>query len=190
VHAPHLADHLHGDHSFDPLLMNLAAVLFQVPLSIGLAASVLVARSVGASDMYESRRAGNRALLFGIAWCLISSLVVWTFRQEVVAYLTSDGQVRAVASAIFWICLVYAGFDGLQSILSFVLRGHRITFVPMLVYGCLLLVVGVGGGASLCFSAEAPAFGRGVPGFWIASSAALIATTIAFAVLSIKKRLW
>jgi multidrug resistance protein, MATE family len=74
-------------------------------------------------------------------------------------------------------------FDGFQACATFILRAHRITTLPMLVYLLCLWGIGLGGGWWLAFvvgAGDGPIASAvaGARGFWTAAGFSLFASSI------------
>lgn len=163
------------------IVANLAAILFMVPLSLGIATSVLVAQALGGGTPESARIAARRGLRLALGVALTVAVLLWMLRAPVVNLYTRDAGVAAMAlSLIGWAALFHL-FDAVQGMSTFILRGYRQTFWPMVIYGVALWALGLGGGAWIAFEATPLGAPRGALGFW---EAATIALGIAAAALS------
>ena len=79
------------------IVSNLIALLFMVPLSIGIATSVLVAQSIGAGDPKVARRAALRGFRVAMLIAIVAAVILWLLRQSIVGLYTNDPAVAAVA---------------------------------------------------------------------------------------------
>ena len=158
------------------LAANLVSVLFMVPLAVGNATSTLVAQRIGAQDTLDARRLGWHGLAIGCGLAALLGSGVFAWREPVLALYTRDAAVVAAAMPLVAWLAVFHVADALQIIAAFVLRAHKIVTVPMLVYVLALWGVGLGGGYVLAFNltGHTPASLQGAPGFWTASTVALL----------------
>ena len=155
------------------IVANLAALLFMLPLSYGIAASVLVARASGAGEPEAALRAAARGWRLATATALVVALALFLLREPVVGLFTHDPQVSATALALIGIGMVFHFFDALQGIASFTLRGYKVAFLPMLIHGLALWAVGLGGGYWLAYHPP-PGWTFGpAAGFWTAAALGL-----------------
>ena len=160
---------------------NVAAVLYMVPLSLGIAVSAHVSFCRGAGDEGQAARLALKgfmaAALMGIA--LATILVI--ARKPLSALYTTSADVRQLAGQLLVWVAAYHVADAMQTLCIFVLRSYRITLMPLLVYGVLLWGLGLGGGYVLAYRGWA-GFGPwySPAPFWGASAAALLLTAIAF----------
>ena len=85
---------------------------------------------------------------------------------------------------IGWV-VVFHVFDAMQGMGTFILRGYRHTFWPMVIYGVALWVMGLGGGYWIALHATLLGPPRGVVGFWEAATVALGIAAVALASLAV-----
>ena len=155
------------------VVANVAAILFMVPLALGIATSVLVAQSLGAGTPRVARAAAVRGFRLSIGIALVAALLVWLLREPLVGLYTIDTAVSAVAlSLIGWAALFHV-FDAIQGVCGFALRGYKNTFWPMVIYGVSLWGVGLTGGYWIALYDTPLGPPRGALGFWEAATVAL-----------------
>ncbi|MEO8297479.1 MAG: MATE family efflux transporter [Burkholderiales bacterium] len=160
---------------------NMVALLFMLPLSLGHAASVLVAQAIGAGRLMDARRLGWHGLELGVVLAAAMGLIVWLASGPLIGLYTPDPQVAMVALGLFGFMTIFHVADAAQTLAAFVLRAWRITTVPMLVYGVAVWGVGLGGGYLLVFSnlAWVPAGWASAQGYWLAALAGYVLTALA-----------
>ena len=154
------------------IVMNLAALAFQIPLALGVATATVTAHAVGAGDLAAARRAGITGIRLGVALAAVVALAQWGLRHRIVAVYTNDAAVAAVALSLIGYVAASHVFDGLQAITAFVLRAYKIVIVPVLIHGLALWGLGVVGGFFVAFQ---PVLGppRGAQGMWMMQAVAL-----------------
>ncbi|HYM48395.1 MAG TPA: MATE family efflux transporter [Burkholderiaceae bacterium] len=166
------------------VVANLAAILFMVPLALGVATSVLVAQSLGAGDPRVARVAALRGFRLAMGIALLAAALVWLLREPIVALYTIDASVSAVALSLFGWAAVFHVFDACQGVCGFALRGYKNTFWPMVIYGVSLWGVGLVGGYWIALTETPLGPPRGALGFWAAATVALAIAAIALAWLA------
>ncbi len=166
------------------IVANLVAILFMVPLSLGIATSVLVAQALGGNAPRVAHGAARRGLRLALGVALGVALAFWLLRGPVVRLYTSDPGVEAMALSLIGLAVLFHVFDAVQGMSTFILRGYRQTFWPMVIYGVALWGFGLGGGAWIAFSATPIGAPRGALGFWEAATAALAVAAAALAWLA------
>ena len=173
------------------IVANLAAILFMVPLSLGIATSVLVAQALGSGTPKSARIAARRGPRLALGTALIRAVLLKLVHVPGVQLNTRDAGVAAMAlSLIGWAALFHV-FDAVQGMSTFILRGYRQTFWPMIIYGVALWALGLGGGAWIAFEATPLGAPRGTPGFWESATIALgiaAAALVALAVAEANRR--
>ncbi len=153
------------------IVANLSALIYMVPLSLGIATMAAVGQAVGAHDGARARVTIRAGLLLSGALSSAVGLLLWLVAEPLVAAYTDDPAVRSVALSLVIYVAVYQFFDALQTIAGHSLRAYRVTFVPMLVQTFCFWGVGLVGGAWLCYRWPTP---LGVAGFWMAAVISLV----------------
>ena len=164
---------------------NVAAILFMMPLSLGIATSVLVAQSLGSGAPRVARSAALRGLRLASTLGLITATLLWSFRDTVVRVYTHDPAVAAMALTLIGWVVVFHVFDAMQGMGTFILRGYRQTFWPMVIYGVALWLMGLGGGYWIALNATPVGPPRGAVGFWEAATFAIGLAAVAVVSLAL-----
>ena len=161
---------------------SLTALLYMVPLSLGIASSARVSHWLGAGDATRARLALRLGL--GLALCLAlmcGAIVAALQRPLASAFAGGEAAVVAAGAALLPWVAVYHLFDALQAVCVFVLRSFGIATASLVVYGVLLWGLGLGGGYILAYI--------GLPGlaplgsaqaFWGMGALALALASMAF----------
>jgi MATE family multidrug resistance protein len=160
---------------------NLAAVLYMVPLAIGIASSARTSYWLGAGEPARARHAVGVGfgLVLGSAVLLASTLLL--VRAPLAALYARSPEVVALAVPLLFWTAVYHLVDGLQALGVFILRCFRITLAPFLIYGVLLWGLGLYGGYRLAYAGLGPWPALQTPAaFWMAGAAALALAALAF----------
>lgn len=160
---------------------NLAAVLYMVPLAIGIASSARTSYWLGADDPARARHAVGVGfgLVLGSAVLLASTLLL--VRAPLAGLYARSPEVVALAVPLLFWTAVYHLVDGLQALGVFILRCFHITLAPFLIYGVLLWGLGLYGGYRLAYQGLGPWPALQTPAaFWMAGAAALALAALAF----------
>ncbi len=146
--------------------LQVTAVLFMVPLGIGMAATVRVGHAFGRKDAAAVRRAGMAAALLGIVLVAALTLAVVLGRYALGrAFFGSGETAAATVELTATLLLVGATFfiaDGLQTIMGGALRGLNDTRMTLLFAAIGYWGVGFPSAWLLAFHA-----GLGAVGVWI-----------------------
>jgi len=156
------------------IALTFSSVTFTFAMGIGNAGSVRVGLAVGARDTPGARRAGLLAFGAGAAFMSCAALTYLLFPGPIVATMTNDPAIAAIAVPLFMVAAVFQVSDGVQGVGAGVLRGagdSRFTFTANVVGHYL---VGLPLALALGFGMH-----RGVLGIWWGLAAGLTAVAAA-----------
>lgn len=172
---------------------NFVTVLYMLPLSIGSAASTLVAHALGAGDTRTAQRIGNIGILLAAGIAAAAGLAVWLGRPAIVRAYTPDPAIIAAALPLYAFIGFYHFFDALQACAAYILRAYKVTLVPTVIYALMLWGVGLGGGYLLGFDllGLTPTLPAGAAGFWLGNTASVLlaAVFLLWYLRSVQKRM-
>ncbi len=136
--------------------IQIAALVFMVPMGIGQAATVRVGIAHGRLDRAAVGRAGWIALIIGTGFAFgAAALLVMAPRLLIGAFLDlgDPANVRTVALAVNFLAVaaLFQLVDAAQAVGAGVLRGVQDTRVPMIFALFGYWVIGIGVGALLAF---------------------------------------
>lgn len=112
------------------VVLNVAALIFMVPLGLATATAVLVGRAYGARDRHGVVRAGLIGFSVTAAFGLAVSLIVWPTAGGIASGYTADPRVIAiVAPALALSCLFFLA-DAVQVVVAQALRARGDVLLP------------------------------------------------------------
>lgn len=112
------------------VVINVAAIVFMVPLGLAVATSVLVGRAYGARDQAGMLQSAGQGFIVTTAALLAVSVGVWLFPDGIAAAYSKDPVVMAgIASAMILSSLFFLT-DGLQVVGAQSLRARSDIVVP------------------------------------------------------------
>ena len=160
---------------------SIAALLFMLPLALGIATSARTGYWLGARQPARARHAAGQGVVLALVMALFCALLLWTLRHPLAQAFSKDEQVAAAAGGwLAWVAVYHLG-DALQGVCLFVLRCYRITLAPLLIYATLLWGVGLYGGYTLAYQGLGPWAARhSVDAFWIMSTVAVSCVSVLF----------
>ena len=158
--------------------IQIAALVFMVPMGIGQAATVRVGIAYGRADWAGVGRAGWLALGIGTGFaCCAAALLILAPRLLVSAFLDlsdpANARTAALAVSFLAVAALFQLADAAQAVGAGVLRGVQDTRVPMIFALIGYWVVGIGVGTLLAF----PGGMAGV-GIWLGLASGLSAAAL------------
>ena len=160
------------------IALNVASLVFMVPLGVASAGAVLVGQAVGRRDAFGAARAGWTALGCMAAFMAAVAVVFVTLPEWLVAPFTTDPPVVLLSASLLLIAAIFQLFDGLQVVATGVLRGLGDTRTPMALNLLGHWGLGLPVGYALCFRR-----GWGVRGLWVGLSVGLISVGLILVVV-------
>lgn len=163
---------------------SMAAVLYMVPLSLGIATSARAGYWMGAGEPARARTAAWTGLSVSAGMALLCAAGLGLSREAVAAAYAKDLAVAAAAAVwLGWVAWYHLA-DALQAVCVFVLRCWRVTLSPLIIYTALLWGLGLYGGYLLAYQGLGPWPARpSVESFWAASTVALTVVSLLFLAL-------
>ncbi len=160
---------------------SLAAVLYMVPLSLGIATSARVGYWLGAGQAARARQAARTGLALAALLALACAGALGLGRETLAQLFAKDRAVAAAAALwLGWVAWYHLA-DALQAVCVFVLRCWRVTLSPLLIYTALLWGGGLWGGYRLAYEGLGPWPAQtSVASFWLASTLALALVSLLF----------
>ena len=128
------------------IMSNLAALSYMMPMSIGVATAALTAQAIGARQPEQAHRTSMMGLVIGLVGALLTALSLYVGRELIVAAYTNNPAVATVALSLLALLPFFHVVDAMQCINSYLLRAHKIAFVPMLLQTFSLVIIGLMGG--------------------------------------------
>ena len=167
------------------IALNTSAVAFMFPMSIAMAATILVAQELGNHAPQKAKIMAHAAIILGLIAASVLALVIWVFSAEIAALIVGDNAtVIALSGSLLAMAAIYQFSDSVQVVVSGILRGYKDT--KIILYITLLAYWGVGIPVGYILSRTdwiVPSIGA--KGFWVAF---IIALTIAAALLFMRMR--
>lgn len=148
------------------IALNFSALMFVLPLSLGVSATIRVGYRLGEGSVEGARIAAYAAIAVGIAMACCTALFTATFREQIALLYNDSPAVVAMASHLMLLAAIYQISDSVQVIGSGILRGYKDTrsifFITFIAYW----ILGLPSGYLLALTdILVPAMGPS--GFWI-----------------------
>ena len=155
------------------IALNVASLVFMVPLGLSSASAVRVGHAVGARDPARAVAAGWTALAAGGTIMLVLGVMMAAWPEPLLRAFTPDARVIEIGTVLLTIAAAFQLFDGTQAVATGVLRGVGDTHTAMAMNVVGHWVLGLPVGALLCFRS-----GWGVVGLWTGLSLGLVFVAI------------
>ena len=152
------------------IALQVTAILFMVPLGIGIAATVRVGHAVGRGDAAAVKRAGFVAVLLGMVLVSALTLIVILTRFAIARFffgeaVESAGAVIELTATLLMVGATFFVADGIQTVAAGALRGMNDTRMPLLFAAISYWLIGFTSAYGLAFWTD-----LGAVGVWIGLS--------------------
>lgn len=168
------------------IALNFTSLLYMLPLSISMGATILVGYEVGAKRFSHARQYSWLSVGAAIAISFVSAGILFFMRESIASLYSSDPEVISLAVQFLVFAALFQLSDAIQAPVQGALRGYKdvnITFIMALIS---YWVVGLPAGYLLARFTEFGAFG-----YWIGLIAGLTAgaVTLSIRLLIIQKKI-
>ena len=165
---------------------NFCAMVFMLPLSIGLATTIRVGHLVGAKDLPELRTAIGSAMVIGIGMAVAIACFTYLLRDQVAGLYSKDPEVLTLAAGILVLACFYQISDAIQVICSCALRGLKHTKPIFYITFIAYWPIGFGTGSILGLT-DFIVPRMGAAGFWVGIVIGLSVAALLLAILLLKQ---
>ncbi len=154
------------------IALNVASLLFMVPLSLGLALLTRVGQSLGAGQAREARFRAWTGVGLALVFALASAAVMALWGRPIAALYTHDAAVITLCAQLLFLAAVFQLSDSAQVVVSCAVRGYKVTRAPMVIHLTAFWGFALPLGFWLGLAPEGwplrPAQAWGAQGFWLA----------------------
>ena len=112
------------------IVLNVAAIVFMVPLGLATGAAVLVGSAYGARDAAGVNRAGAVSFAVAASFGLVVSLAIWPTAHLIVSGYTTDAATIAMAAPALVLSCLFFFPDCLQVVAAQALRARGDIWLP------------------------------------------------------------
>ena len=129
------------------IAISVTSQLFMIPMSLALALTIRIGTYYGEKNWVAMRKVQKVGMLTATVFALITMLLMWLLRNEIVAVYTSDYEVAQIAVYLILFAIAYQLMDAWQVSAAGCLRGMQDTkgpmWVTMLAYWVIAFPVGI-----------------------------------------------
>ena len=112
------------------IVLNVAAIVFMVPLGLATGAAVLVGKAYGARDPAGVTRAGVVSFVVAAVFGLVVSLAIWPTAELISHGYTRDAATIAMAAPALVLSCLFFFPDALQVVVAQALRARGDVWLP------------------------------------------------------------
>lgn len=168
------------------IAINFTSLLYMLPLSISMGATILVGFEVGARRISDARQYSWLSVAAAVGFSFVSACILFFMREPIALLYTSDPEVISLAVQFLVFAALFQLSDAIQAPVQGALRGYKdvnITFIMALIS---YWVIGLPVGYLLATFTGFEAFG-----YWIGLIAGLTAgaATLSIRLLAIQRKM-
>lgn len=163
------------------IAMNFTSLLYMVPLSVSMGATILVGHEIGAKRFRDAKHYSWMGVGAAVIFSFISITILLLFREQIAGLYSTDHSVVSLAIQFFVFAALFQLSDAIQAPVQGALRGYKdvnVTFVMAIVS---YWIIGLPTGYLLANYTELGPFG-----YWIGL---IIGLTVGATTLSIRLRI-
>ena len=155
------------------IVLTIISISFMVPLAMSNAMAVKVGYANGAKNFIELRRFSVLGTGMIFLFMSTAALLFLTIPGFIIKIFTSDAQLLAICIPLLYVAAIFQVFDGLQVVLSGILKGLKMTKLISMAIFAGYWIVGIPLGSILAFK-----FNLNLLGYWIGLAFALFSISL------------
>ena len=144
--------------------INMSSLTFMVPLSVGMAITVMVSQQLGKGDTQQALSTAWLGVKCNLGLAIFNATLIMTLASYIARLYSPDPEVVAIGTQLLMFAAIFQFSDAIQIAAAGALRGYQDTIVVMIITFLAYWMCGIGLGYYLTFSYD-PSFGAS--GFWI-----------------------
>ena len=114
------------------IALNFSSMVFMIPYSLGMAATVRVGQALGRGEPREARFAAGVSMGAALAYACLSASLMLLLREQIAQIYTPDRAVIAVATTLIVYSALFQFSDAIQVTAAGALRGYQDTRMTMI----------------------------------------------------------
>lgn len=159
------------------IALNFSSMTFMIPMAVGTALTVRVGHAVGAKNFEKARAIGQNGIRLGLFIAILTGVAMIFGSQFISSWYTEDQAVVVLAGQLIVLAGIFQFSDITQVVSAGVLRGYKVTRIPMVIHMTAFWLIGMPLGYLLTFGTDTYE-GMGVRGYWVALIIALTFTAL------------
>ena len=114
------------------IAINIAGIVFMLPLAIGLAAATRIGNLIGEKRFIDAQYSSYTSVSLCLLGAFINMITLMTLKETLSSFYTTDILVLGVATHLLLFAAIFQIPDGIQMGSLGALRGYKDTFIPMI----------------------------------------------------------
>lgn len=114
------------------IALNFASLVFMIPYSIGMAATVRIGQALGRGEPREARFAAGVSIVTALAYACVSASGMLLMREQIAQIYTPAPEVIALAASLIVYAALFQFSDAIQVTAAGALRGYQDTRATMI----------------------------------------------------------
>lgn len=155
--------------------INLSSLTFMVPLSVGMAITVMVSQQLGRQQADIAARISWLGIKVNLSLAILNASLIVIFAPYIAQLYSADPAVVEIGASLLIFAAIYQFSDAIQIAAAGALRGYQDTIIVMLITFLSYWLCGIGLGYYLTFGLAEP---LGAKGFWLGITVGLTTAAI------------
>ena len=144
--------------------INMSSLTFMVPLSVGMAITVMVSQQLGREQADAAASISWLGVRVNLALAILNASLIILCAPYITKLYSSDPIVVEIGASLLVFAAIFQFSDAIQIAAAGALRGYQDTIIVMVITFLSYWVCGLGLGYYLTFEAPEP---LGAKGFWL-----------------------
>lgn len=123
--------------------LNFTSLLYMIPLSISMGATILVGQSIGAGHPDDAKKYSLLGIGFAVTFSFLAIAILLLFREPIASLYTTDRSIITLAAQFFIFASLFQLSDAVQAPIQGALRGYKDVNITFLVGFLSLWVIGL-----------------------------------------------
>ncbi|MET3574890.1 MATE family efflux transporter [Bhargavaea ullalensis] len=159
------------------IALNFTSLLYMIPLSLSMGATILVGQAAGAGKRKDAVQYSWLGVAMAIVFSLVSILILVTFRHGIASLYTDDPAIIKLAVQFFLFAALFQLSDAVQAPVQGALRGYKDVNVTFIMAIISYWVIGLPVGYALANFTDLGPFG-----YWIGLITGLTAGAVTLSI--------
>ena len=114
------------------IALNFTSMVFMIPYSLGMAATVRVGQALGRGEPRQARFAAGVSMAAALGYACLSASAMLLLREQIAQIYSPDPTVIAIAASLIVLAALFQFSDAIQVTAAGALRGYQDTRMTML----------------------------------------------------------